>query len=203
MISTSGTGRSSAPMPTAVYSAALRLSRIARRGRRPGAGDIRTRLPGAAAIRHRAGAVTGVPGVAPDHHREPVAKSLAWCQPAGPRTPALRSPRWPTIDSVQKRGPRAARSPRFLVGLLTALPEHHRVPVVLRHVVGLSYAEIASVLDCPVGTAKANVARGLDRLRALAARRARRHGRHPSRSPSPIRPSGQGGSMTAHASRRS
>jgi len=58
---------------------------------------------------------------------------------------------------------------RFLVGLLTELPEHHRVPVVLRHVVGLSYAEIASVLDCPVGTAKANVARALDRLRALAA----------------------------------
>jgi len=57
---------------------------------------------------------------------------------------------------------------RVLVGLLRELPEHHRVPVVLRHVVGLSYAEISSVLECPVGTAKANVARGLDRLRALA-----------------------------------
>jgi RNA polymerase sigma-70 factor (ECF subfamily) len=56
-----------------------------------------------------------------------------------------------------------------LVGLLRELPEHHRVPVVLRHVAGLSYAEIASVLGCPVGTAKANVARGLDRLRAAAA----------------------------------
>lgn len=55
-----------------------------------------------------------------------------------------------------------------LVGLLRDLPERHRVPVVLRYVVGLSYAEIASVLDCPVGTAKANVARGLDRLRTLA-----------------------------------
>lgn len=56
----------------------------------------------------------------------------------------------------------------LLVGLLRELPEHHRVPVVLRHVVGLSYAEIASVLGCPVGTAKANVARGLVRLRTLA-----------------------------------
>jgi RNA polymerase sigma-70 factor (ECF subfamily) len=55
-----------------------------------------------------------------------------------------------------------------LVGLLRELPEHHRVPVVLRHVVGLSYAEISSVLGCPQGTAKSNVARGLDRLRALA-----------------------------------
>jgi RNA polymerase sigma-70 factor (ECF subfamily) len=55
------------------------------------------------------------------------------------------------------------------VALLGELPEHHRVPVVLRHVVGLSYGEISSVLDCPVGTAKANVARGLDRLRVVAA----------------------------------
>ncbi len=55
-----------------------------------------------------------------------------------------------------------------LVQLLAALPERHRVPVVLRHVVGLSYPEVAAVLGCPVGTAKANVARGLERLRAEA-----------------------------------
>jgi RNA polymerase sigma factor (sigma-70 family) len=57
---------------------------------------------------------------------------------------------------------------RALVVLLGQLPEHQRVPVVLRHVVGLSYAEIASTVHCPVGTAKANVARGLERLRVLA-----------------------------------
>jgi RNA polymerase sigma factor (sigma-70 family) len=71
-----------------------------------------------------------------------------------------------------RRGPEAAAEAtaesRLLVGLLRELPEHHRVPVVLRHVAGLSYAEISSVLECPVGTAKANVARGLDRLRELA-----------------------------------
>ncbi len=77
------------------------------------------------------------------------------------------------LDAADRgRGPEAAAETtdesRFLVGLLLELPEHHRVPVVLRHVVGLSYAEIASTLDCPVGTAKANVSRGLDRLRALA-----------------------------------
>ena len=69
-------------------------------------------------------------------------------------------------------GPEAAaettEESRALVALLAQLPEHHRVPVVLRHVVGLSYAEISSILECPVGTAKANVSRGLDRLRALA-----------------------------------
>jgi len=68
-------------------------------------------------------------------------------------------------------GPEAAaeesETSRALVRLLEELPEHHRVPVVLRHVVGLSYAEIASTLGCPEGTAKANVARGLRRLREL------------------------------------
>ena len=86
-----------------------------------------------------------------------------------PRETSVRRP----DPADRRRGPEAAaeadEDSELLVGLLRQLPEHHRVPVVLRHVVGLSYAEIASVLECPVGTAKANVARGLDRLRALAA----------------------------------
>ena len=56
-----------------------------------------------------------------------------------------------------------------LACLLAALPERHRVPVVLRHVVGMTYAEIAAAQSCPVGTAKANVARGMAALKALAA----------------------------------
>ncbi|NJP65508.1 RNA polymerase sigma factor [Streptomyces spiramenti] len=54
-----------------------------------------------------------------------------------------------------------------LVAALSQLPELYRVPVVLRHVVGLSYAELAEVQDCPVGTAKAQVSRGLGHLRRL------------------------------------
>jgi RNA polymerase sigma-70 factor (ECF subfamily) len=38
--------------------------------------------------------------------------------------------------------------------------------VVLRHVEGLSYAEIAAVLGQPAGTIKANVHRGLQTLRS-------------------------------------
>jgi len=76
-------------------------------------------------------------------------------------------------DAVDARpGPEAAaeesEASRALVALLGELSEHQRVPVVLRHVVGLSYAEIASTVGCPVGTAKANVARGVERLRVLA-----------------------------------
>ncbi|MCU1592330.1 MAG: polymerase subunit sigma-24 [Frankiales bacterium] len=49
--------------------------------------------------------------------------------------------------------------------LVARLPEAYRAPVVLRHVVGLSYAEIAAALDCPPGTVKAQVSRGLALLR--------------------------------------
>ncbi|MFD0382582.1 RNA polymerase sigma factor [Streptomyces stramineus] len=55
----------------------------------------------------------------------------------------------------------------MLVGALAQLPEAYRVAVVLRHVVGMSYAEVAEVQECPVGTVKAQVSRGLGRLREL------------------------------------
>lgn len=50
--------------------------------------------------------------------------------------------------------------------LLASLPESERIPIILRHVVGLSYKEIATVLDCPIGTAKSHVSRGIATLRA-------------------------------------
>jgi RNA polymerase sigma factor (sigma-70 family) len=52
-----------------------------------------------------------------------------------------------------------------LGALVAALPEAYRAPVVLRHVVGLPYAEVATALDLPVGTVKAQVSRGLALLR--------------------------------------
>jgi RNA polymerase sigma-70 factor, ECF subfamily len=48
-----------------------------------------------------------------------------------------------------------------LGALVAALPERYRLSVVLRHVQGLGYAEIAALLRQPVGTVKANVHRGL------------------------------------------
>lgn len=54
---------------------------------------------------------------------------------------------------------------RQLAALLAALPERQRVAVTLRHVEGLSYREMAEVLQQPVGTAKGNVHRGLQTLR--------------------------------------
>ncbi len=56
-----------------------------------------------------------------------------------------------------------------LAAHLAALPERYRVPVVLRHVDDLSYAELAAVLGRPEGTLKAQVHRGLALLRASLA----------------------------------
>lgn len=52
-----------------------------------------------------------------------------------------------------------------LRGLLAALPLRYREAIVLRHVQGLSYAEMAEVLDLPQGTLKSDVHRGLALLR--------------------------------------
>ena len=43
---------------------------------------------------------------------------------------------------------------------LRSLPPDFRAPVVLRDLCGLDYAEIADILDVPVGTVKSRIARG-------------------------------------------
>lgn len=50
---------------------------------------------------------------------------------------------------------------------LSRLSLAQRRAVVLRHVVGLSYPELAMALDRPEGTVKADVSRGLSRLRTI------------------------------------
>ncbi len=59
---------------------------------------------------------------------------------------------------------------RELAALVAALPERYRAAVVLRHVEGLGYGEIAVVLGQPVGTVKANVHRGVRLLREAMSR---------------------------------
>jgi len=62
---------------------------------------------------------------------------------------------------------RAARREtiRALAAALLSLPPGPRAAVILRHVDGLSVAETAAALDRPEGTVKAQVSRGLARLR--------------------------------------
>lgn len=50
---------------------------------------------------------------------------------------------------------------------LSVLSDHQRTAVVLRHVVGLGIAEISDITGRPEGTVKADVHRGLGRLREM------------------------------------
>jgi RNA polymerase sigma-70 factor (ECF subfamily) len=65
---------------------------------------------------------------------------------------------------------------RRWASLVTQLPPAYRAPIVLRHVDGLSYPELAIALDRPEGTVKAQVHRGLALLRT-AFEAAERHER--------------------------
>jgi RNA polymerase sigma-70 factor (ECF subfamily) len=60
-----------------------------------------------------------------------------------------------------------AEGGRELGALVAALPEKYRAAVVLRHVEGLGYPEIAAVLGQPVGTVKSNAHRGVRLLREV------------------------------------
>lgn len=69
----------------------------------------------------------------------------------------------------ERDGPQAmaerAEWARDLSRLLAGLPPRYRAAVILRHVNELDYAEIATLLDRPVGTVKSDVHRGLRLLR--------------------------------------
>ncbi len=71
--------------------------------------------------------------------------------------------------SDEARGPLETVAARDVAAdwarLLLTLPPNYRSAVVLRHVDGLSYPELAVVLDRPEGTVKAQVHRGLTMLR--------------------------------------
>jgi len=60
------------------------------------------------------------------------------------------------VEASATWGPRLAR-----------LPERQRTAVVMHHVAGLPYVEVAEALGVPVGTAKADVHRALARLRTM------------------------------------
>jgi RNA polymerase sigma-70 factor (ECF subfamily) len=84
----------------------------------------------------------------------------------GLRTASRRPRTGPLLDhDAAVQPPDALDEAERLGELVARLPETYRAPVVLRHVVGLSYDEIATALDCPPGTVKAQVSRGLALLR--------------------------------------
>jgi RNA polymerase sigma-70 factor, ECF subfamily len=85
------------------------------------------------------------------------------------RQPALALDEAVLVVASPDHGPEASAEQREAVNVVRSalqdLAPRYRMPVMLRHIEGLTYDEIASVLHQPVGTAKANVHRGLALLR--------------------------------------
>ncbi|HEX5117911.1 MAG TPA: RNA polymerase sigma factor [Pseudonocardiaceae bacterium] len=77
---------------------------------------------------------------------------------------------------------------RELAASLAALPDHQHVAVVLRHVVDLPIAEIATVVGRSPGTVKSDISRALARLRRLHTNPLPRRGSPARRAPRRRRP---------------
>jgi len=76
--------------------------------------------------------------------------------------PQLDGPDPHSSDATDAIGERDA-----IEAALLAIPEEFRVPIVLRDIADLDYAEIAAVLDIPLGTVKSRIARGRGQLAVL------------------------------------
>jgi len=83
--------------------------------------------------------------------------------------PLEGGPRESLADGGPGPGEESARNDdqRRIDALLERVPPHQRAALVLREVEGLSYAEIAAVLEVPVGTVMSRLARARERLVAL------------------------------------
>jgi RNA polymerase sigma factor (sigma-70 family) len=91
--------------------------------------------------------------------------------PTTPLAPLVEIGVEPAADAATDPAVLASRAAdrERLEALLATLPDRYRIPIVLRHVDDLSYAELAEVLGRPEGTLKAQVSRGLAMLRAAVA----------------------------------
>ena len=82
-----------------------------------------------------------------------------------PEAPSPQDPLLPDPAPGPEQQALAAADREHLERHLARLPWATRASLVLRYVADLPYAEIASVLDRPVGTVRSDVHRGLRRLR--------------------------------------
>ena len=56
---------------------------------------------------------------------------------------------------------------RYIWDALRRLPDEQRIVIILRHYEGLKFRQIASILDCPLGTVKSRMRHGLEKLRMI------------------------------------
>jgi RNA polymerase sigma factor (sigma-70 family) len=84
-----------------------------------------------------------------------------------PQTALERLPETISADIAVEEQVTRGETARELAVLMAQLPESQRLAVVLRHVNGLSTAEMAMVMGMPEGTVKSHASRGLRKLREL------------------------------------
>ena len=110
-------------------------------------------------------------GYAPDRIRELRLRPWIWTIALNlGRNRARDRARRPTLVELADRHPTWDVEPPDAAAWdrrLGRLPAAQRTAVVLRHVAGLGYGEIAEATGRPEGTVKADVHRGLDRLRRI------------------------------------
>jgi RNA polymerase sigma-70 factor (sigma-E family) len=75
----------------------------------------------------------------------------------------------PVLPDIAVEDVRPSDTDTVVFIALAALPPRMRAAVVLRHLLELSVAETADILNCSEGTVKSQTARGLDQLRAALA----------------------------------
>ena len=78
------------------------------------------------------------------------------------------NPVWSTVQALDPEGEffESIVDDR-IVGAIEALPEEYRTAVVLSDIEGLPYAEIAELMEVPVGTVKSRLFRGRRRLQQV------------------------------------
>ena len=69
----------------------------------------------------------------------------------------------PRQDEIMQRDEMA----KYIQDALRRLPDEQRIVVVLRHYEGLKFRQIASILNCPLGTVKSRMRHGLEKLRVM------------------------------------
>lgn len=74
---------------------------------------------------------------------------------------------WANEDDLPETALLSDEQTRRVVDALDDLPAHQREIVILRYFQELSLAEIADIVDVPVGTVKSRLSLGIGRLRAL------------------------------------
>lgn len=81
------------------------------------------------------------------------------------RQQELEASETPVSPDGDRAGAGALEARADLMEALATLPARQRAVLVLRYFGDLPEAEVATILDCPLGTIKSNTARGLERLR--------------------------------------